>query len=321
MIFNTKILIAGFLLLCVSCSGKSGTKIQLQEEQTASIQEEGFCSVVEPEDPESLSIEIFYSTDTDRIIFDNYVTYIEPFKHNPISELVIETARFFLNKPYVASTLEFEPEGLVVNLREFDCTTFVETVLALSYIVKMHDDPAFEDFCKQLQYMRYRRGVINNYMDRLHYFSDWIYENENRGFVKDITGAIGGEPYRFDLYYISSHPDNYNQIKSHPEYVEVIRRKENEISERNLYSCILKTKMTSGEKEMRDGDIVCFVTDIEGLDVSHVGFIYHENEEITFIHASTSAKKVIINPQTLSVYIGKSKRNAGLMVVRPLFSE
>ena len=34
--------------------------------------------------------------------------------------------------PYVAHTLEVNPkEQLVVNLRELDCTTFVETVLAL----------------------------------------------------------------------------------------------------------------------------------------------------------------------------------------------
>ncbi len=304
MIFNTKIVLIGVLLLCVSCSGKGGAKIQPQEEQTG-----------------SLPIEIFYSTDTDRIIFDDYKAYIESFKQDPISDLVIKTARFFLNKPYQASTLEFEPEGLVVNLRGFDCTTFVETVLALSYTVKAHDDPTFEDFCKQLQFIRYRRVAINNYTDRLHYLSDWIYENENRGFVKDITGTIGGEPYRLDLHYISSHPDNYKQIKSHPEYMEVIRKKEREISERGLYSYIPKARVTSCEKEMRNGDIVCFVTDIEGLDVSHVGFLYIDNEAVTFIHASASAKKVIVNPQMLSVYMEKNKRNVGLMVVRPLFPE
>ncbi|MDR0572759.1 MAG: DUF1460 domain-containing protein [Tannerella sp.] len=320
MIFNTKIFIAGVLLLCASCFDKSGAKIRLQEERTVSIQEKDTCSV-KPANPESMQIKIFYGADTDRIIFDDYIAYIEPFKHDPVPDLVIETARFFLNKPYAASTLEFEPEGLVVNLREFDCTTFVETVLALSYVVKTYDDPAFGNFCKQLQYMRYRRGVINNYTDRLHYFSDWIYENENRGFVKDITGVIGGEPYRLDLHYISSHPDDYNQIRSHPEYVEVIRKKEKEISERGLYSRIPGTKITSCGKKMRNGDIVCFATGTEGLDVSHVGFIYHDNEELTFIHASTSAKKVIVNPQALSVYMTKNKRNVGLMLVRPLFSE
>ena len=42
-------------------------------------------------------------------------------------------ARKFLNQPYVAHTLEVgDPEQLVVNTRELDCTTLVENVLALA---------------------------------------------------------------------------------------------------------------------------------------------------------------------------------------------
>lgn len=73
-----------------------------------------------------------YCTDEDRAIFDRYCTQMEPKKSLPLDELMIHTALFFRGTPYVASTLEKEPEGLVVNLRELDCTTFAETVLALS---------------------------------------------------------------------------------------------------------------------------------------------------------------------------------------------
>lgn len=73
-----------------------------------------------------------YCTDEDRAIFDRYCTQMEPKKSLPLDELMIHTALFFRGTPYVASTLEKEPEGLVVNLRELDCTTFAETVIGLS---------------------------------------------------------------------------------------------------------------------------------------------------------------------------------------------
>ena len=315
MNYNVVIFFAALVLPCASCSGKSSAKIQSQDACTEAIVNiENGLEV----DSGLLDIDMFYCSDEDRILFDGYIDYIKPFKSYMMPELIIKTASFFLNKPYVASTLEFEPEGLVVNLREFDCSTFVETVLALSRVVKLYEQPTFENFCVQLQIIRYRRGTINNYTDRIHYFSDWIYENETRGFVKDVTKEIGGEAYKFKLNYMSSHPDSYKQMKSHPEYVEIMQKKESEISER-MYSFIPKERIVSSGKEMRDGDIVCFVTDIEGLDISHVGFIHYNEGQLTFIHASTAAKKVIINPQSLSVYAGKNKRNTGVMIVRPYF--
>ena len=255
------------------------------------------------------------------MVFDSYIAYIDPLKSYQISELIIKTAYFFFNKPYVASTLEIEPEGLVVNLREFDCTTFVETVLALSRTVKLYEKPTIENFCGQLQNIRYRRGSISDYTSRIHYFSDWIYENETREHVKDVTKEIGGEPYKLKLNFMSSHPDSYKQLKSNPGFVEIIRKKESEISGRDDYSIISEDRIASCGKDMRDGDVVCFVTDIEGLDVSHVGFIHINNEQLTFIHASTTAKKVIVNPQPLSVYMEKNKRNIGVMIARPYISK
>jgi hypothetical protein len=61
------------------------------------------------------------------------------------------------------------------------------------------------------------------------------------------------------------------------------------------------------------------VTDIEGLDVSHAGIVCREKGMVTFIHASSTAKKVIVNPQSISTYVGNIKRNTGLMIVRPKF--
>ena len=73
-----------------------------------------------------------YSEPEDQRLFEEYMASIkQEASALPMGELMTRTALLFLDKPYVASTLEKEPEGLVVNLRELDCTTFMETTLAL----------------------------------------------------------------------------------------------------------------------------------------------------------------------------------------------
>ena len=51
---------------------------------------------------------------------------------------MLEIGKFFLGTPYVAGTLETKgAEHLVVNLREYDCVTFVENVVALAWHCKI----------------------------------------------------------------------------------------------------------------------------------------------------------------------------------------
>ena len=55
----------------------------------------------------------------------------------PINEKVVAIGRYFLETPYVGGTLDINPqEKLVVNLREFDCVTFVDNVIALARLDK-----------------------------------------------------------------------------------------------------------------------------------------------------------------------------------------
>ncbi|MDR1456194.1 MAG: DUF1460 domain-containing protein [Tannerella sp.] len=257
-----------------------------------------------------------YCTEDDRAVFDRYVRTMDAKRTLPLGELVAETAQFFLGTPYVASTLEKEPEGLVVNLREMDCTTLVETCVALAQTLKS-GQPSFETYGRCLQRLRYRDGVIRDYTDRLHYFSDWICENERKGLVRDMTRQMGGEPCRISVSYMSAHPENYRQLSSHPQWVEVIRQKEKEISARKGYAVIPAASVAACDARMKNGDIVCFVTRIEGLDISHLGIIYRKGDASSFIHASSSAKKVIVEPRSPARYAGDIRTNTGLMIVRP----
>ena len=60
-------------------------------------------------------------------------------------DTILFYARHFLGRPYVGATLEVhDPEWLVVNLRGLDCTTLIETVLALSVTRQHHLCPVLQ---------------------------------------------------------------------------------------------------------------------------------------------------------------------------------
>lgn len=256
-----------------------------------------------------------YYTDKDRVIFDRYVAEMTADKSLPTGELMVRTARFFLEIPYEAATLEKEPEGLVVNFRGLDCMTLVENTVALTRTIQSAT-PTFEAFCRNLQTLRYRNGEIHDYTDRLHYTTDWIYENQRKGIVKDVTSCIGGVLLPVHLSFMSTHPDSYKPLKDNPQRVAAIAAKEKEINTRSYYY-IPQAEINRCAAGIEDGDIVCFVTTIEGLDISHVGIVCRVGEKLTFIHASTTQKKVIVNEAPLQEYVESIKRNSGIMVVRP----
>lgn len=256
-------------------------------------------------------------TQSDKGIFESYLNSVQTVDKLCSDILMDETAKFFLGVPYVGKTLEYEPERLIVNLREMDCMTFVENVLALAEAFAS-GTPSWQTYLEKLQQIRYRDGKIEDYTSRLHYTSDWIYENEKKGLIADITKEIGGVPLAMDVSFVSTHPESYMQLQSHPEYIAVMAKKEKEINSRQYYY-IPKEEIDKREAQIRTGDIVCFVTSIKGLDISHVGIVHKEGDKMTFIHASSGKKRVIINEESLQDYVLGIKKSKGIMVLRPQF--
>lgn len=254
----------------------------------------------------------------DREVYERYCAAMKEKTALPAGGLMVETARFFLGTPYVAGTLEEVPERLVINLHGLDCMTLVENTTALAWSVKHR--PAFDGYASALKDMRYRNAgnATLDYTDRLHYTTDWIYENEKRGYLKDVTKEIGGKPLKLDLSFMSTHPDSYKQLKGNPEHIAIMAAKEKEINARPHYY-IPQDEIDAHAGQIRNGDIVCFVTTVKGLDISHVGIICREGDKLTFIHASTTKKQVIVNEEPLQEYVQGVKRNCGIMIVRPQF--
>jgi len=232
------------------------------------------------------------------------------------AQLVLKIGLVFKETPYVAHTLESEPEKLVINLRELDCTTFAESSLALALTIKK-GNPTFEKFCDNLQNIRYYNGEIINYTSRIHYFSDWIFENSKIGFIADASEEIGHIPYPLNVNFMSTHPESYRQLKGNSSFVSAIAEKEKQISMRKMFY-IPEENLAAVENQLNDGDIIGLTTTIKGMDVSHVGILIKQNGRVHLLHASSVLKKVVVSEELLEQYLKSSKSVTGIMVARPL---
>ena len=236
----------------------------------------------------------------------------------PINEVVIEIGKSFLKTDYVANTLEKEGnEQLVINLTGLDCTTFLETSLTFARCIKK-DKTSFEDYQNELTFIRYRDGKLDKYPSRLHYFSDWIYNNQQKGIVKDITEEIGGKEIKFNLNFMSENPKYYKQLEENPEFIPVIMEQEKEINSRQ-YFCIPEDDIEKIESKIQSGDLIALTTSDKGLDIGHVGIaIKMDSGRIHFLHAPLAGSKVQITETPLSDYAKKIKKHTGIIVLRVL---
>lgn len=227
-------------------------------------------------------------------------------------------AKKMLGVPYVAGTLDGnEEEQLVVHVDQLDCTTFVETVLALC-IADKRGERSFDGFKKALIDVRYRNGILDGYASRLHYFSDWIRNNEQMGFVKECTSETAcSQPKELWLDFMTTHVDSYLPMKKDPVLVEVMAAQEKNW-QGTVVSYIPKEKLNLSPEELKikDGDILAMVTNIKGLDIVHVGFAFWKDNQLHLLHASSVAKKVIEDPQTQYESSKKTKAHIGVRAIR-----
>lgn len=252
----------------------------------------------------------------DSLIFVRYIEQFKPEKDLPFNQLLVKTAKFFLGKPYVASTLEAsDNETLIINLRELDCTTFVENCIALTRVIKSGDS-SFENYCSCLINMRYRGGEIKGYTSRLHYTSDWIYENERNNLLRNISTDIGGKIVNHPLSFMSGHPQLYKHLKDNEANISKMKEIERAVNNRDNYRVIPVEFISKNKEKIESGDIVVFATSLQGLDYSHIGIAYWQNGELHFIHASSKQRQVVIEKKTLVEYCVDSKSCSGISILR-----
>ncbi|MCL5031307.1 MAG: DUF1460 domain-containing protein [Bacteroidetes bacterium] len=239
-------------------------------------------------------------------------------ENESIGDVIASIGKSFLGTEYVAHTLEKgKTETLVINLTGLDCTTFLENDLVFARCIK-EKKTSFDDYEKELTKIRYRNGKIDQYPSRLHYFSDWIFNNEEKGIVENISKKIGGEPLRFNVDFMSTHPDSYVELKENPKFIPVIRKQEESINSRE-YFYIPKEKVAQVEKGIHNGDLIAITSNVKGLDINHVGIaVKMDDGRIHFMHAPNVGYKVQITEIPLADYLAKVKTDTGIIVLRAL---
>jgi hypothetical protein len=99
---------------------------------------------------------------------------------------ITETSAHFLGYPYCGGPLGEGPNGRydqdsLCDTYDFDCQTYVETVIALNRSKNQ------KDYEQQMNQIRYLDGVVK-YEMRLHFSeTQWIPENERRGYFEDVS--------------------------------------------------------------------------------------------------------------------------------------
>jgi len=236
------------------------------------------------------------------------------------TNLIIYIAEQLKGIPYVAHTLEpNNNERLIINLRQLDCTTFVEQVAALYLCVKERKT-TFADYCKMLQKLRYEGGAEPHYTKRLHYYSSWIEDKKSMDICKEIQSP--NPPFtkvqRLSLNWMTTHVNDYRMLKNNPSWVPQIRKMEQKMEGRQ-YRYIPKEQIKNTRllrNTIKDGDIIAIITNKKGLDTQHLGFALWHKDGLHLLNASSIHKKVIDEPMTLRTYLYKHPSMPGVRIIR-----
>jgi len=120
----------------------------------------------------------------------------ENWKALPIGDRTAAVGKALVGTRYKHFTLEIDNriESPSANFYGMDCWTLFETALGFA---RMLNEPESNWTPERLLYFiemdRYRGGqCTGDYLSRLHYLEDWLYDNDRRGLVEDLTRQLGG---------------------------------------------------------------------------------------------------------------------------------
>jgi hypothetical protein len=245
-------------------------------------------------------------------IFDLLVRRAEQegWRSRPLGERMVLVGKALLGTPYRSFTLEIDDhiEAPSVDFLGMDCWTFYEIALAFSRML-----------LSIIELDRYRGGHCNGlYTSRLHFLEDWIYDNQRRGLVKNMTVSLGGVPMRGRyLNEMSKYWRSSRYLRHNPNLVPVIRNMEETVASRPIYH-IPRDRVAAIEPKIRSGDIICITGRGPEGYTEHVGIAYRDGVGVLhFMHASKDEHQVMIDV-ALHQYVYRYHKFAGIMVVRPL---
>jgi hypothetical protein len=241
----------------------------------------------------------------------------------PIGERTVAVGRALVGTRYVNYTLEIDDriEAPSVNFNGLDCWTFFEAALAFA---RMLDEPQAnwtpQRMLHYIEQDRYRGGrCTGEYLSRLHYLEDWLYDNSRRGLVNDLTPSLGGVRVPHAAREMTAMWKSYRYLRNNPSLLGPLGRMEAQVTSRGLRQ-IPKSRVAAIEPKLRNGDIIGIVSrDGRRFATSHVGLAVRDgNGTLRFMHASSPRNygKVVVDSR-LSEYLHRYSSHSGILVARP----
>ncbi len=242
----------------------------------------------------------------------------------PVGDRVARIGETFVGTAYLPQTLDPPgPERVVINLRALDCVTFVENMLALAHFVTaaprdVLDRPelAMQGYQELITGIRYREGRLADYPSRLHYFSEWLSDNERKGLLELVTEELGGVVDAEPIGFMTNHRDAYRQLAAPAVYDEV-GRMERRLSEARRYY-VPEGELGAVASRIRTGDVIAATSTLAGLDVAHTGIALWRDGTLHLMHAPLVGESVQISRQTLPERLLGISSQDGVMVARPI---
>jgi hypothetical protein len=243
----------------------------------------------------------------------------------PLGKAIAKLGLTFVGATYKPATLEVPgPERLVINLRELDCVTFIENVLALVRFIRADGVAALANpvtakarYEGYLRHWRYRDGRLAGYPSRLHYFSEWLGDNERRGRVRLITRELGGIEDREPIAFMSTHPTAYRQLADSTVLAAIVAM-EARLNAHGSRWYLPEASIAEAAPRIEDGDLIAATSTVPGLDIAHTGIALWRKGKLHLLHAPLVGKSVEISALPLADRIVEIKTQDGIMVARPI---
>jgi hypothetical protein len=201
---------------------------------------------------------------------------------------VARISESLLGQPYLEGSLGGGadlPEEFRVYLDAFDCVTYMETVLALARA------RTTEEFIDAVRRIRYQDGRVD-WFHRNHYMIDWARNNQEYGFIANLTAGPATVNKTCMLGLIAGLPSKTTTFVYFPSQ-----------------SCGAVAGL------IETGDLIFFVSTRRTLDVFHTGLLVKRDGKFLLRHATRRAGAVI--EQDLVEFISQNKM-AGFVLLRPI---
>ena len=221
-----------------------------------------------------------------------------------------------LDTPYGHASDPRGSETLSVELRHFECVSFLESSLAVARCA-WRGEPTQECFVWEVMGFRYRSGLMANYASRLHYFADWLEDNGGRWRLNNVTGELGGRPVKRDFFYLTRRASKAPALASSGER-RAMAAIEGDLSSRSHY-VLGRNDIRAAVNELQHGDLIAIVGNKPGRLITHAGLIVRgEGDKARLLHASSYHRRVVVTREDVADYVMRRPERAGIIVARPL---